>query len=60
MIEARYDYAGPFRSAERADDVLADMFNRDEVCEGERPEIVSRKPRIGGRYVKRWYITLPM
>lgn len=60
MTEARYDYAGPFRSRERAEEVLDNMFASDEVCEGEHPEIESRKPRLNGKYVRRWFITLPM
>ncbi len=60
MLEARYDYAGPFKSAQRADDVLGDMFAADEVCEGERPLIESRKLRRDGKAVTRYFITLPM
>lgn len=60
IIEARYDYAGPYRSATRADEVLDHMFAADEVCEGERPQIESRKIRRDGKSVTRWFITLPM
>ncbi len=60
MIEARFDYAGPFKSADRADEVLGSMFNADEVCEGERPLIEGRKLRRDGKVVTRYFITLPM
>lgn len=49
--ELRYIAAGPYRTQERAEDVLEDMFARGDVCMGERPRIQRRN---GG-----WAITLP-
>jgi len=60
MIEARYDYAGPYRSSQRANDVLEHMFASDQVSEGERPLIEGRAVRGTKGIVRRWYITLPM
>lgn len=59
-IEARFDYAGPYCSMQRAEEVLDNMYAADEVREGERPTIERRKPRVNGKYVARYYITLPM
>ncbi len=60
--EARFDYAGPYRSLERAKDILDDMFASGEVCEGEHPLVEGRTLRRGGRKnsIRQWYITLPM
>ena len=35
MIEARFDYAGPFKTAERANDVLEDLIASDQMSPGE-------------------------
>lgn len=62
MTEARYDYAGPYKTIERAEAVLDDMFASGDVCAGERPEIERRGGKTASwspaRY--RFYITLPM
>ena len=58
MWEDRYDYAGPYRSMERADAALEHMFADGTVCEGERPDIETRLIRREGKRVTRFYITL--
>ena len=54
--EARFDYAGPYKSRERAEASLDDSFAAGDVSEAERPAIESRNTAKGRRY----FITLPM
>ena len=54
-MEPRFDYA-KYKSRERAELGLEDMFASGEVSEGERPKIVRRNTENGVRY----FITLPM
>jgi hypothetical protein len=62
MKEARFDYAGPFKTEARADEVLSQMFACDEVCPSERPDIERRQTRKSPHFPSRirYFITLPM
>ena len=60
MIEARYRYAGPFRSRASAEDALESAFASGDIVPSERPQIVRysyglrREPNRAD-----FYITLP-
>lgn len=56
--EPRFEYAGPYRSVERASDELANLFEQGDVSEGERPRVTSRQVRRDGKRVTRWFVTL--
>jgi len=55
-MEPRFEYAGPYKTRERAEAALEHCFATGEVVEGERPEVESRKTPKG----RRWFVTLPM
>ena len=56
--EARFNYGGPYRTAEHAADELESMFAQGDVCEAERPRLEARKVRREGQPVPRWTISL--
>ena len=57
----RYEYAGPYRSIERAEAVLEDMYATGDVFECERPAIEARRgyrDRVSGRKITVYYVTV--
>ena len=57
-MQARYDYA-TYKSLSAAEFGLEDCFASGEICEGECPDIESRKVMRQGKLVTRYFITLP-
>lgn len=45
---------GTFKTRERANDVLEDMFANGEICEGERPDVETITVQIEANGVIRW------
>jgi hypothetical protein len=61
MTEARFDYAGPFMTAERANDVLEDLIASDQMSPHEAQ--IDRRAHKTASWSKshtRYYITTPM
>ena len=56
MTEARFDYAGPYKSRERAESMLEHCFATGEISMAESPSVEGRATAKGRRY----FITLPM
>lgn len=53
MTIETFEYAGPYKTRERAEQVLEDCFATGDIVEGERPEITYRNTGFGdgkGRY----------
>lgn len=55
----RYDYA-TYRTLERANDALEDMFAAGEVCEGESPRVERRvhKTASWSKAITQYVVTL--
>lgn len=54
-----YEIAGGYRTREKAERVLVNMFADGIVCEGEQPEVKSRTVRIpGARKEIRYFVTV--
>ena len=56
-MQARFDYA-TYKSRERAELALEDMFATGDVFECEGPEIEKRRVLRNGDFVNRYFITL--
>lgn len=54
----RYVYASWYKTRQRAEEVLEDLYATGEVCEGERPQVEGRKAMRDGQSVTRYCITL--
>lgn len=56
----RYDYAGPYKTRTRAEQVLEDMFATGDASESEFPKIEDRsgRTRIGAPWKARFVISL--
>lgn len=61
MTEARYNYAGPYSSYEKAYDSLVESYADGDVSPSENPKIEkhSRKVASWDKTKPVWYITLP-
>jgi hypothetical protein len=59
MTTARFDYAGPFNTAQRADEVLQQLVASDQLSPYEG-EIERRVHKTASKSRTRYYITTPM
>lgn len=57
----RFDYAGPYKTREKAEAVLEEMFATGDICAAEQPqvEVRSGKTASWSRKPTRYFVTVP-